>query len=184
MPEEKTVTLSSEYVSVHKYFTATKNAYQLPGGKIVDPYFVVQLPDSACVLGLTKQGECVLVKQYRYPANEVMLEPPGGFIEEGEDPAAAVLREMEEETGYVFGKAISLGVTYANPGVLNNKTFLFLALDGELLKEPALDDNEEIEVILMSLENVKQILKNDGILQSMHALCVYKALEKLKELGQ
>lgn len=177
--EENAKKISSSYVEQHQYFTATRNAYRLASGKVVDPYFVVELPNSACVLGITKDGDCILVKQYRYPVDEILHELPGGFMEAGEEPGVAVLREMEEETGYVFKEAISLGYTYANPGVLNNKTFLFLAIDGNLEKTPSLDENEEISIELVPLEKLKQMLKDGLLSQSLHALCVYKALEKL-----
>ncbi len=183
MKKESAITLSSNFVEQHQYFTATRNAYQLASGKIVDPYFVVELPSSACILGLTTDGNCILIKQYRYPVNEVLHELPGGFIEAGEEPSKAVLREMEEETGYVFKEVISLGKTYANPGILNNPTYLFLAVNGVLEKQPSLDENEEIEIELVSIEQLKRMLAAGEIAQSMHALCVYKALEHLVKLN-
>ena len=183
MEPKNAETLSSEYIEQHQYFNATRNAYRLASGKIVDPYFVVELPSSACVLGITKDKKCILVKQYRYPVNEILYELPGGFIEPNEFPELAVLREMEEETGHVFKEAIALGFTYANPGVLNNKTHLFLALDGTLEKIPSLDMNEEISIELVDLYKLKQMLKGGEFLQSMHALCIYRALEKLGELS-
>ena len=42
----------------------------------------------------------VLIRQYRPPADGVVLEFPAGLIDEGETPEAAALRELREETGY------------------------------------------------------------------------------------
>ena len=60
-------TISSEYISRHQYFTARKDSYQTETGKIVDPYFVVELPMAAAVMAITEDKDVVMVKQYRHP---------------------------------------------------------------------------------------------------------------------
>jgi hypothetical protein len=59
---------------------------------------------------------------------------------------------------------------------------LFLALGGEKKAEQNLDEGEELEVFLATIDEVKEMLKNDSIIQSMHVACIMKALEKLREL--
>lgn len=172
-------TLSSEYISRHQYFTARRDSYQTPSGKLVDPYFVVELPVSVCALAITENGEGILVKQYRYPVDEELLEIPGGFIDAGEAPSEAILRELLEETGYDFNSVHYLGNTCANPGVLNNYTHMFLALGGKKISKQSLDENEEIEVILIPLEELKLMLQQNEIKQSMHALCLFYAFNFL-----
>ena len=58
----------------------------------------------------------------------------------------------------------------------------FLATGGELVAEQVLDQNEEIELHLFSLEEVKSLLKRQEIKQSMHVTALLYALEKLGEL--
>ncbi len=169
--------LSSQYISKHKYFTAKKDTYQTESGKIVDPYYIVEMPPSACAFAITEDKKVLLVRQFRYPVDKMLHELPGGFIDEGEAADKAIARELQEETGYHFSEIISIGHTFANPGVLNNKTFLFLALNGEKTTEQSLDENEEIEIILKSLGETKSMLENSEIEQSMHALCMYRAFE-------
>lgn len=173
--------ISSSYINQHKYFSARKDSYETPTGKIVDPYFVVELPPSAGAMAITADNQVLLVKQYRYPINEILYEIPGGFIDPGEDPAQAIARELLEETGYSFNAFHPLSITAANPGVLNNFTHLFLATGGVKIKEQELDPNEEIEIILKPLEEVRAMLMRGEIKQSMHALCLFYGFQYLAD---
>jgi ADP-ribose pyrophosphatase len=174
--------LSSKYLSRHIYFTARKDRCEMPNGTIVDPYFVVELPQSVCAMALTENNEVILVKQYRHPIEEAILEIPGGFVDRGETPETAIARELQEETGYSFTSFYYLGRTAANPGVLNNFTSLYLATGGKKVAEQHLDFNEEIEIKLFSPEEVRAMLKKNEIVQAMHALCMFYGFEKLDEL--
>ncbi len=174
--------ISSTYIQKHQYFTARKDAYSTPTGKIIDPYFVVELPVSACALGITEAGEFVLVKQFRYPINQECIELPGGFVDENEPKESAIERELLEETGYRFKQTIYLGLTYANPGILNNATHLFLCTGGVKTANQTLDDNEEIEILLKSKTELLELIAKGQIKQAMQELCALRALAKLEEM--
>lgn len=165
-------TLSSTYISKHPYFTARKDSYQTPSGKVVDPYFVVELPPAVMAMAITENKEVILVRQYRYPINETLMEIPGGFMDAAEAPQQAIRRELLEETGYTFSSFHYLGITAANPGVLNNFSHMFLAAGGVKTAEQQLDPNEEITLYLKSLNEVKLMLEHHEIKQSLHALCL------------
>lgn len=174
-------TTSSEYLSRHQYFTARKDAYTTPDGKTVDPYFVVELPMSVCAMAITTENEVILVEQYRHPIDKKILEIPGGFVDEGEDPQKAIARELQEETGYSFEHIHYLGETAANPGVLNSMTKLYLATGGRKTGEQSLDANEEIAILFKPLDEVREMLMQNNIVQSMHALCMFYAFRFLDE---
>lgn len=174
--------LTKEYISNHQYFTARKDSYQTPTGKIVDPYFVVELPDCVLAVAITKENEVLLIEQYRHAIQEQSIEFPGGFIDKGETPESAVIRELQEETGYSFSDCHYLGKTYSNPGVLTNATHLFVATGGVKTSAQSLDANEEIRIMLKPLDEVKALMHTYQFKQSMHELCLFRATDFLNKL--
>ena len=174
--------LSSEYLSKHIYFTARRDRCQRHDGVIVDPYFVVELPTAATAFALTEDNQVVMIKQYRHPLGEVILETPGGFVDEGEDFATAMKRELLEETGYSFSEVEYLGRMAANPGILTNYTEMFLAKGGKKVAAQKLDHNEELEIVLLSMEALTAALEAKEIKQSVHTNCIFYALMKLGTL--
>lgn len=79
----------------------------------------------AC-LPVDTDGRLLFVRQYRHPFREMLLEIPAGVIEEGESGEAAVLRELEEETGKRAGRAEFLCELYPSVGFCTEKNSAFL----------------------------------------------------------
>jgi ADP-ribose pyrophosphatase len=175
--------LSSEYITRHVYFTARQDRCIRNDGTIIENYYVVELPVSACALAITSDEKVLLIKQYRHPIGEVIYEIPGGFVDEDEDYETGLKRELAEETGYEFSSVEHLGRVTANPGLLNNYTELFLAVGGRKTGMQQLDHAEEIEIVLVSMDELIALLLKGDIKQSLHTACIYQALLRLGKLA-
>ena len=174
-------TLATEYISKHLYFTARKDKCEMPDGKIVDAYFVVEYQASVCAMAITETGNVLMVKQYRHPIAATILEIPGGFVDEGEEPQTAIGRELLEETGHEFSSIELVGKVAANPGILSGYTYLYLAQGGKKIASLSLDASEDIEVIEKPLNEVRSMLRENKIVQALHLSCLMYAFQKLDE---
>jgi 8-oxo-dGTP pyrophosphatase MutT (NUDIX family) len=173
-------TLSSEYLFDDLWFKVRKDVCKTPQGKIINPYYVYEFPTWVTAVPVTDDGRILLVRQYRHALGEVCIELPGGCVDYTDKTYEdAIARELLEETGYSFLSFDYLGRISANPSTNNNLMHMFLARGGKKIKEQQLDGNEEIEVEFYSIEEVKQMLKENKIVQAMHVTCIMYALEKL-----
>ena len=170
---------SSEYLFKEQYFTARKDACTMPDGSNVEAYYVVELPASVCALAITKEGKVLMARQYRHPIEETIIELPGGFVDVGEEPLVAISRELLEETGHEFASIEYLGKVAGNPGILTGYTYLYLAQEGRKMASQSLDANEEIQVLQLPLEEVREMLANNEIVQALHVSCLLYAFQKL-----
>ena len=185
MTNLKWKTISSEYLFDDRtlWFKVRKDICESPSGKIIDPYYVYEFPEWATAFALTEDNKVILVKQYRHPVGEVCIELPGGCVDSmDKDFQAAVARELLEETGYTFTSYELLGKISANPSTNTNWMHMFLAKGGKKISDQKLDHNEEMLVELHSIEEVKKLVRENKIIQSMHVTTILYALEKLNEL--
>jgi 8-oxo-dGTP pyrophosphatase MutT (NUDIX family) len=174
--------LDSEYLFNEPWLTIRKEKCELPDGRIMPAYYVLEYPSWVTAFALTEDNKVVLVKQYRHGLEVVSTELPGGVVDKGETLEAAIARELVEETGYIFSSYEFIGKICANPATSNNYMHMFLAKGGRKVAEQSLDATEDVEVEICSIEEVKQLVRENKIVQSLHTATIFYALEKLGEL--
>lgn len=174
--------LSSEYINKVPWLTTRKDVCQLPNGKIMKAYYVQEFPTWVTAFTLTKDNKVVLVKQYRHGLGEVCIETPGGVVDNNEPLETAIVREVKEETGYEFESIEYLGKISPNPATNNNLMHMFLMKGGEKRGEQSLDETEDVEVLLYSIDEVKSLLRENKIMQSLHTACMFYALNRIGEM--
>ncbi len=147
------------------------------GGESTREYIKHQ---GAAVVIPIMDNKILLVKQYRYPTQQVMIELPAGKIDPGEDELTTVQRELGEETGYTSDKIFRLQPIHPCIGYSNEIIHLFLATDlYESNHEP--DPDEEIENVLLKLEDAIEMIYSGKITDSKTIIGLFWAERLMKD---
>ena len=165
--------LESEYLVRRPWLTARRDRLELPDGRIIPEYYVLEYPNWVNVIAITKDGQFVMERQYRHAARKISLELPCGVMEEGETPLEAAQRELLEETGFGGGQWKKLMELSPNPSAMSNTTHCFLAIGVEKIAEQHLDETEELSVLFMTKEEVKRMLNENQICQALMVAPLY-----------
>ena len=177
--------LSTEYLIRRPWLTARRDHVKLPTGVENPEFYVLEYPDWVNVIAITKEGEFVMIRQYRHGLGETRYELCAGVSEEGEDPVESARRELYEETGYGGGEWQLWMTISANPSTTNNLTHCYLATGVERVSTQHLEATEDITVHLLTEAEVKELLVNDEIRQALMAAPLWKyfALKRRIEKG-
>ena len=160
--------ISGEVIYDGKILKLIKDKVLCPNGN--ESYReVVRHNGGAAILCITKDEEVFLVKQYRYPYDEVMYEIPAGKLEVGEAPYDAALREFEEETGNKAESLEHLIDIYPTCGYSSEVIYLYLAKD-YVKTNTNFDEDEVIETEYIPLNDVLEMI-NSGKIKDAKTIC-------------
>ncbi len=131
---------------------------KLPNNKIATREKVTH-PGAVGIVPINKEGKIILVKQFRYPLNSVLMEIPAGKLGKNEVPLDCARRELREEVGAAGGKLIHLADFHTSPGFCNEILYLYLAIDFEK-KGNNLDEDEFLEIVELKMVDALSYIEN------------------------
>lgn len=146
-----------------RIFDVTSVRYHHPTRAVEREFVVINAPDWVNVIAVTPDGHLVLVRQFRYGTDDFSLEIPGGVIDAGEDPVAAGVRELREETGFAGVSAKLIGSVRPNPAMQSNRCHFVLVEQAERRHELEWDSDEEIQVSTLPVDDVLALARSGGI---------------------
>src|SRR5690554_2608380 len=155
----------------------------MSSGYVVRASYVLEYNNWVHAVALIEDNQFILVRQYRHGAASTLLEIPGGVIDNGENSLEAVKRELLEETGYSFNSFEEICELFPNPATSNNITTTYLAKGGIKVQDQHLDLQEEIQLVLVSPEELKMLLFENKIGQALHTAALFYALRQLGMLS-
>jgi 8-oxo-dGTP pyrophosphatase MutT (NUDIX family) len=130
------------------WITVTEHAVTRPDGAS-GLYGVINPGDNVTIAALTHDGRIWLVEDFLYPIQRRAWSLPSGTIEPNEEPLSAARRELREETGLTAARWDQMGVFYLSPGIMTQRSYLFLARD--LTEGPAQREGAERSMITRAI---------------------------------
>ena len=169
--EEKTIDTREIYSG--RIIHVKEDIVRLPDGNTEGRELVLH-NGGVAVIAVDENKNILMVRQYRKPYEEVVLEVPAGKLEKGENPDDAGIRELREETGYKAHKYKFIGKCYPSPGYLNEIISMYLAEDLEFVGQE-LDAGEFVEVEKIPLETLYNMVMDNKIVDAKTQIAILKA---------
>lgn len=170
--------LIEKQISSEKVFSGTllhvyKDQAELPDGSSSVREWIDH-PGASAVLPVFESGEVQLVRQFRYPLQEVFTEVPAGKIDPGEDPLITAKRELEEEAGVRAKNWTSLGKFHPCIGYTNEIIHLYLAWGLETF-DNHVDEDEFLHPVRMPFQEALSGVINGKITDGKTITAIMRA---------
>ena len=166
-------TISTQNIFSGRVLEFRVDTVELPDGSLATRE-LVHHPGGVAVVPVDDDGYVYLVRQWRKPYEEAVLEIPAGKRDKGEEPHASAVRELGEETGLVAEKYTDLGSFYPSPGYVDEVIYLYLAT-GLKKGEAHPDDDEYVETEKIHIDTLVDMIMNNEIKDGKTIAAVLKA---------
>lgn len=166
-------TISSEKIYDGKIISLRKDIVRLENGSEATRE-VVEHNGAVCVVAVDKNNMVYMVKQYRYPFKQVLLEVPAGKIDAGETPLEAAKRELEEEIGMRASEFIPMGEFYPSVAFLNEVIYMYIA-KGLIPSAQCLDEDEFLKIEKLGLGEVCDLIMSGEVKDGKTIASILKA---------
>jgi ADP-ribose pyrophosphatase len=162
-----------------KIVTLRVDRVRLPGGRFTTRE-IAEHSDSICVVPVDQNGNILMVRQFRKPLEDQLLEVPAGGIEPGESPEDAAVRELQEEVGFTSRDMKPLSGFWLAPGWCTEYMYSYLARGLEPSRLPA-DDDESITVVPVPLDRVMPMIESGEIQDAKSIASLLLALRTVNQ---
>ncbi len=167
---------SSQTLIDEPWFRVYKEHLLMPHGTELTDYYRCEESSWSCAVPVLPDGSFVIVEQYRRGVDIVTWEFPAGNLNSDEDPAVAVLRELQEETGYLHsGEPIPLQSLWQSPS-RNNATGHAWIIPVHAEPGPCnQEEDEDINILCLSREELLTGLKDGRFRHACHVAWLWEA---------
>lgn len=165
---------SKSLINLGTWLNVQVDTVELPNGICIPSWIILHFPHWINVIALTKDGQFVMIDQYRHALGETHYELVAGVVDPGETPLQAAQRELSEETGFGGGTWQLFMTLSPNPTNHDNLSFTFLAVDVERISTPHQETSEDIHVHIIQQDDVYRLLQDGEIVQALHAAPLWK----------
>lgn len=169
-------TIEKNYIYNGRIINLRNDKIMLPNGKVAYRE-VVEHNGGVCIAALTEKNEILLVRQYRYPYAEALIEIPAGKLERGEDTFDCARRELKEETGATAESISFLGKMYPSPGYTAEVIYIYKA-KGLTFGSQHLDEDEFLNVLKVPLTEAAEMIKKGEIVDAKTTIAVLKLMNE------
>lgn len=174
--------LKADYLFKGKIINLRVDEALLPNGKTAIRE-LVEHPGGVCVAALTDNDEVLMVRQFRYPYSEIILEIPAGKRNhKDENPLDCGIRELKEETGATAQNLFFLGKLYPTPGYVDEVIWMYGAT-GLSFGEACPDEDEFLGVEKIALDTLVEMVMSGEITDAKTQTAILK-LKYLKDNGK
>jgi len=169
--------VSSERLYEGKVISLRRDTVLLPNGREASRE-IVEHPGAIAVVPVLPDGRIVMVRQFRHPVGQILLEIPAGKLAPGEDPNECARRELEEETGYLAGKIERKASIFTAPGFTDEVIHIYLA--SELQKTAVNPDEDEfLDIIAYERQEIQQMIQL-GVICDAKTIAGFYLLQETK----
>ena len=155
------LTVASEVAWRGRILTVRVDQVRLPDGSETKRE-IIEHNGAVAIVAIDGAGNVLLVRQFRKPAEQVLLEVPAGTLERGEDPDDCARRELIEETGFATGSIHRICGFYTAPGFCTEFLHVYVARDLTPAYAHA-DADERIELVRLPLDECIRLVRSGAI---------------------
>lgn len=166
---------STKHIHTNEFIRVYEDTINIRGTEKI--YTRIKRKDYSTIVPFISADRILVIKSYRHLVNSVQIEVPSGYIEKGEDPQEAALRELREETGYSAKQIIKIGTYTLDYTMFEQVGNLFVGYDLLYEGKQELGTMELIQPAFLRVEEIMKLLSEGKILNASSIVAFYRAID-------